>query len=73
MIARRIAPHRELWAIEIQASRNVGASDLRGLRAFGELFGKRHRAAVLYLGSTRRRIDGVEILPWQEGLREMGF
>ena len=64
---------RELWAIEIKASRNVGESDVRGLRAFRDFVGKRHRAAVLYLGDVRRRVAGTDVLPWQEGLREIGL
>lgn len=64
---------RDLWALEVKASRNVGSGDLRGLRAFAEWYGKRHAAMVLYLGETRRRIDGIDVVPWQEGLREMGL
>lgn len=63
----------DLWALEVKASRNVGPGDLRGLRAFAEWYGKPHVAMVLYLGSTRRRINDVDVLPWQEGLREMGL
>src|SRR5207253_6210634 len=31
------------------------------------------RGDVLYLGQTRRRIDNVDVLPSQEGLRETGI
>lgn len=64
---------RELWAVEVKASRNVGESDLRGLRAFAEFAGRRARSLVLYLGEPSRRIGGVDVLPWQHGLQEMGF
>lgn len=64
---------RTLWALEVKASRNVGANDLRSLRAFADWYGKPHRAVVLYLGDVRRRIEGVDVLPWQEGFREMGL
>jgi len=64
---------REVWAVELKASRNVGTTDLRGLRSFAEYHGRRHRPIVLYLGETRRRIESVDVLPWQEGLREMGL
>jgi predicted AAA+ superfamily ATPase len=63
---------RDVWALELKASRNVGASDLRGLRAFADFYGKAHRPMVLYLGEVRRRVDGIEVLPWQEALREIG-
>lgn len=64
---------RDLWALEVKASRNVGANDLRGLRAFADWYGKPHRAMVLCFGDVPRRIDGVDVLPWQEGFREMGL
>jgi hypothetical protein len=34
---------------------------------------KSNRPVVLYLGDERRRIESVDVLPWQEGLREMGL
>lgn len=63
----------ETIAIETKASRNINNQDLRGFTSFAEYFGKPHRAVVFYLGSERKRIDAVDILPWQEGLREIGF
>lgn len=63
----------ETFAIESKASRNVSTSDLRGLNSFSEYYGKSHRAMVFYLGDQRRKIGKVEILPWQEGLKEIGL
>jgi len=65
--------NRETIAIETKASRNIGIGDLRGFNSFAEYYGKSHRAIVLYLGTERRKVGGVEIFPWQEGLRESGF
>lgn len=64
---------RRLWAIELKAARSAQPSDLRGLRSFAEFHGKRLDAAVWYLGHERRRIDEVEVVPWQEGLRDLGL
>ncbi len=61
----------EIFAIEIKASKNIGNSDLRGLKHFGDYIGKRHRPLVLYLGEHKKNINGIEITPWQEGLREI--
>jgi hypothetical protein len=63
----------DVWALELKASRNVGTSDLRGMRAFADFHGKSHTPIVLYLGDVRRRVEGIDVLPWQEGLREMGL
>ena len=64
---------RQVWAIELKAGRTVSSGDLRGLQSFGEFYGKRHQARVWYLGEERRRVAGVDVLPWQEGVREMGL
>jgi uncharacterized protein len=60
-----------LWAVECKASRNVGPSDSRGLKRFAEFVGKRHRSVVVYLGDAKRRIEGVDVLPWQEVIRQL--
>ncbi len=60
-----------LWAVECKASRNVGPADLRGFRSFGEVTKRKHRQLVAYLGDTARTISGVDVLPWQEALREI--
>jgi predicted AAA+ superfamily ATPase len=65
--------NRETLAIETKASRNIGVNDLRGFASFADFFGKPHRAMVLYLGKERRKMGAVEIFPWQEGLRAIGF
>jgi len=65
--------NQETIAIETKASRNIGPSDLRGFDSFADYYGKPHRAVVFYLGSERRKIGPVDIFPWQEGMREVGF
>ena len=64
---------RELFAIEAKASRTVGPGDLRGLSRFADYVGRRHRPMIWYLGRERKRVGGVDILPWQQGLEELGW
>jgi uncharacterized protein len=64
---------REVWAVELKASRNVGPTDLRGLARFADWYGRPHRSVVLYQGSAARRLGKTDVLPWQAGLAEMGF
>jgi predicted AAA+ superfamily ATPase len=54
-------------AIEVKAKTNVSDRDLRGLRALQE---ERllKRYVVVSLETTPRRIDGIEVLPWQDFL-----
>lgn len=60
-------------AIEAKASANIGSSDVRGLRSFAEYYGKKHRACLVTLGSPRKTLNGIEVLPWQEFLQSIGF
>ncbi len=61
--------NRTIIALEIKARRMISRPDLRGLKNFGEYYGKPHRTMVLYLGDYRQEIDGVEIWPWQKGIK----
>ncbi len=62
-----------MFAIEAKASRTVAPADLRGLIRFGDYVGRKHRPMVWYLGSERKRIQGVDVLPWQQGLEALGW
>ena len=64
---------QELFAIEAKASRTVSPADLRGLARFGDYVGRRHRPMVWYLGSEPKRINGIDVLPWQQGLKALGW
>jgi predicted AAA+ superfamily ATPase len=61
----------ETWAIELKASHTVPSGAFRGLRSFADHHGKKHRAVLWYLGEQAKRIDGVDVLPWRDGLRAM--
>lgn len=62
---------RELWAIEVKASRHVDARDLKGLDAFADRAGKVARRIVVFLGARRQRLDRVDVLPLEEFLAEL--
>jgi predicted AAA+ superfamily ATPase len=62
---------RELWAIEVKASRRVDARDLRGFAALDERTRKVSRRIVVFLGARRQRMDGVEITPLEEFLADL--
>lgn len=54
-----------MLAVEAKASTMISRVDARGFRSFAEYSGRRHRAIIAYLGTTRKILDGIEILPWQ--------
>lgn len=64
---------RETIALEIKATRNIGDSDLTGLKSFARFYGKNHRAIVAYQGSEQLRIGDIDILPWQTMLAACGW
>ena len=62
---------RELWGIEVKATRRVSRRMLSGLSS---LFRRSHRVArriVVFLGPRRQVLDGVEVLPLEEFLSEL--
>ena len=63
----------KITAIEVKASTNIGASDLRGFDSFSDYFGKKHRQVIAYLGTVPKKINSVDVLPWQMLLQELGF
>ena len=62
---------REIWGIEVKASRQVGSRDLKGLDAFAERARKVTRRIVVFLGARRQRVDKVDALPVEEFLAEL--
>jgi predicted AAA+ superfamily ATPase len=57
-------------AIEVKAKPIVGDQDLRGLRAIREE-GTISKAIVASLEPAPRRVDGIEILPWETVLERL--
>lgn len=63
--------NQEVFAIEVKASKNIGQSDLNGLKSFRDFYKKPHRSILLYLGETHRQSGEIEILNWKKGLLEI--
>jgi predicted AAA+ superfamily ATPase len=62
---------RELWAIEVKASRSATDRDARALAAFAERTSRVTRRIVVFLGPRRQQLDGAEALPLAEFLGEL--
>lgn len=58
---------RELFAIELKASRTISAGDTRGLQRFAEYLGRAHRSVLLYLGPERKYSKGRSCHPPRTG------
>ena len=61
----------ETIAVECKSGSAVGSTDLEGFKSFASFFKRPHRKIVIYGGATPRRIDDVDILPCQIGIREI--
>jgi uncharacterized protein len=62
---------RELWGIEVKASRNVSRRDCAALDSFAEATPRVTRRIVVFLGPRRQKLDRVEALPLVEFLSEL--
>lgn len=67
-----IEKNDQIFAIESKCSKNIGTSDLRGLASFSEYMGhKKIKKRVFCTDTKPRKVNDVEILPWQQGLEEL--
>lgn len=57
---------REVWGIEVKASRRADRSVLGGFRSLAQRTNRLKRRIVVYLGDRPQRIDRVEVLPFAE-------
>jgi predicted AAA+ superfamily ATPase len=60
-----------IWAIEIKASKNIGISDLSGLKSFSENYRGAHQSWIIYLGTYSQKIENVLIWPLNEALKTL--
>ena len=61
----------KVTALEVKASKNVGRSDLRGLKSFSDYYKKKHNSLIVYLGSTVKMVEGIRVLPWAKLFEEV--
>jgi predicted AAA+ superfamily ATPase len=54
---------RELWGIEVKASRSVDARDLRGFQPLADRTRRLKRRIVVFLGSRRQKLGDAEAMP----------
>lgn len=66
-----VSAGREIWAIEVKASRHVDRRDLKGIDGFADRVRTVTRRIVVFMGARRQRLDGVEALPVEDFLREL--
>lgn len=62
---------RGIRCFEIKRARDVRGADLRGIRAFLADY-PMAKATVFYGGKRRRNEDGIEVVPFDEGLVRLG-
>lgn len=68
-----IEDKKDLFAIEIKATKKVIESDFRGLSAFRKYYGKKHRALLVSRDSLRQEFSEGLAIPLTELWRELGW
>lgn len=67
-----IEKESEFFAIEVKHSKNIGKNDLKGLDSFSNYIKNRKcKKRIFCLETQPRKIQDVEVLPWQQGLEEL--
>lgn len=66
-----MAVGRDVWGIEVKASRRVDRHDLKGLDVLEQMVGRRIRKLVVFLGARRMKLDAVDVVPLEEFLDEL--
>jgi predicted AAA+ superfamily ATPase len=61
-----------LWAIEAKSS-DAGTGDVSAFESVRRHVRKDHRSVITTLKGPRKKLGRVEVLPWQQLLREMGL
>jgi predicted AAA+ superfamily ATPase len=59
---------QKIFAIEVKATRTIGAHDLRGLKSFNEYVGKKVESLILYLGEDDLVMHGINIRSIESGI-----
>jgi predicted AAA+ superfamily ATPase len=62
-----------VFAIEVKSSDNIGLKAIDSLKAFENYYTKKHEKFIFHMGTKKQKIEGIWCLPWQEGLKGMGF
>lgn len=60
-------------AVEVKSNDNISADDCDGLIFFNKIYPKHAGLFIFHLGQKERKFGPVWAIPWQKGLREIGF
>ncbi|MBX9766729.1 MAG: DUF4143 domain-containing protein, partial [Bdellovibrionales bacterium] len=66
-----VEKNKEVFAVEVKATRTIGSHDLRGLKSFSDFYGKKHQSLLFYTGDTELNIEGIRVLPLHKGLEAL--
>ena len=68
-----IEKQNQIFAVEVKATKNIGKSDLRGLKSFSDFFGKDHKSMIVYLGEDELNLEGIDVYPFTKALQVLGY
>ncbi|MBU3915306.1 ATP-binding protein [bacterium] len=65
--------NNQTYAIEVKHTKNIGRSDINGLKNFKKTCQSAHIPMIFYIGDEIKQIEDTMIYPWQTGLKELGL
>jgi predicted AAA+ superfamily ATPase len=63
----------KIMGIEVKSQSVLSRLDLRGIKSFQEYTGKKTPCFVVYPGIVSKKVEGVDIVPWQIFLKNIGL
>lgn len=63
----------KIMGVEVKSQSVLSKIDLRGIKSFQNYTDNKAPCFIVYPGTVSKKVDGVEILPWQTFLKNVGL
>ena len=63
----------KVMGVEVKSQNVLSKLDLRGIKSFQDYAGKKAQCFVVYPGNVSKKIENVEIMPWQDFMERVGL
>lgn len=64
---------QQIFAVEVKNNQDIISDDLAGLNFFNDTIKAPKKLFLLHMGTSEKKFKEVWSLPWQKGLKAMGF
>ena len=63
----------EVHCIEVKSATSISKISTKGFDSFKNFYKKQCNCYIFYAGEISKNINGIEVLPWQEGIKQIGL